>query len=188
MGSPTGRGEVGKCHKRGEGASGVCVLGGAGQRAGRTRRPPSPSPAAPCHGGQGGALHTQEINSETPPPCAHPLGVPTGGQWGPGEGDARLLHSLVLSSGLQWSLGINRNAHIKSKGGGGGGGAERGSLAAWGGKGGGERGDVGGISAQSGSPRSPPRFRHGGLQGCSPRALRREGRVLRGPGGRCGGA
>lgn len=78
MGSPTGRGEVGKCHKRGEGASGVCVLGGAGQRAGRTRRPPSPSPAAPCHGGQGGALHTQEINSETPPPCAH-RHTPAGG-------------------------------------------------------------------------------------------------------------
>lgn len=59
-----------------------CV-GGVGHRAGCTRRPPSPSPAAPCHGGQGDALHTQEINSETPP-CAHPLGVPTGGQWGLG--------------------------------------------------------------------------------------------------------
>lgn len=171
MGSPTGRGEVGKCHKRGEGASGVCVLGGAGQRAGRTRRPPSPSPAAPCHGGQGGALHTQEINSETPPPCAHPLGVPTGGQWGPGEGDARLLHSLVLSSGLQWSLGINRNAHIKSKGGGGGRGRRERLASGKGGEGGGERGDVGGISAQSGSPRPPPQIPARGAARVQPQSL-----------------
>lgn len=169
MGSPTGRGEVGKCHKRGEGASGVCVLGGAGQRAGRTRRPPSPSPAAPCHGGQGGALHTQEINSETPPPCAHPLGVPTGEQWGPGEGDARLLHSLVLSSGLQWSLGINRNAHIKSKGGGGGGGAERGSLAAGGGEGGrGKGGCWGHLCAVRVPQAPPPDSGTGGCKGAAP--------------------
>lgn len=170
MGSPTGRGEVGKCHKRGEGASGVCVLGGAGQRAGRTRRPPSPSPAAPCHGGQGGALHTQEINSETPPPCAHPLGVPTGGQWGPGEGDARLLHSLVLSSGLQWSLGINRNAHIKSKGGGGGG-AERGSLAAGGGEGGRGKGGCWGHLCAVRVPQVPPQIPARGAARVQPQSL-----------------
>lgn len=168
MGSPTGRGEVGKCHKRGEGASGVCVLGGAGQRAGRTRRPPSPSPAAPCHGGQGGALHTQEINSETPPPCAHPLGVPTGEQWGPGEGDARLLHSLVLSSGLQWSLGINRNAHIKSKGGGGGRGRRERLTSGGGGKGEGKGGMLGASLRSQGPPGPPPDSGTGGCKGAAP--------------------
>lgn len=170
MGSPTGRGEVGKCHKRGEGASGVCVLGGAGQRAGRTRRPPSPSPAAPCHGGQGGALHTQEINSETPPPCAHPLGVPTGGQWGPGGGDARLLHSLVLSSGLQWSLGINRNAHIKSKGGGGRGRRER-LASGKGGEGGRGKGGCWGHLCAVRVPQVPPQIPARGAARVQPQSL-----------------
>lgn len=171
MGSPTGRGEVGKCHKRGEGASGVCVLGGAGQRAGRTRRPPSPSPAAPCHGGQGGALHTQEINSETPPPCAHPLGVPTGGQWGPGEGDARLLHSLVLSSGLQWSLGINRNAHIKSKGGGGGRGRRERLASGVGGEGGRGKGGCWGHLCAVRVPQVPPQIPARGAARVQPQSL-----------------